>query len=424
MNLLQELKSRNLYHHSTDEENLIKHLEDNKPVTFYIGFDPTASSLHVGSLLQLITMKRLQNHGHRPVLVVGGGTGMIGDPSGKSAERKLLDEKTLEENVQGIKAQAMKFLDFDDPKNGAVVVNNAQWLGKLNFIEFLRDTGKHFSVNAMIAKDSVRQRLENREQGISFTEFTYQLLQAYDFLYLAQNHNCTLQIGGSDQWGNITAGIDLARRKNGLQLHGLTIPLVTTSSGTKFGKTESGTVWLCPERTSPYHFYQFWLRTEDNDVINYLKEFTFLSLDEVNDLEKQHLEAPQHRIAAKKLAEEMTQLVHGTEGVESAVRATQAFFGGDLTGLTIAELEAVFSDIDSTQMNSSEINSMAVVDLMAVTLCKSKGEARRLIKGGGIYLNNNRLSDENYTISTDDFLGGKFLVLRSGKKRYHLVKII
>lgn len=422
MNIIQELKDRELFHNSTDEELLTKHFNE-QSVTFYTGYDPTASSLHVGSLLQLITMKRLQDVGHRPVLLVGGGTGMIGDPSGKSAERQLLDEETLRENVEGIRNQAMRFLDFESAQNGALVVNNGDWLGKLSLIEFLRDTGKHFSVNAMMAKDSVRSRLENREQGISFTEFSYQLLQAYDFMHLFDEHKCTLQLGGSDQWGNITAGIDLIRRRRSAQSFGLTIPLVTTASGTKFGKTEAGTIWLDAERTSPYHFYQFWLRTEDADVIKYLKKFTFLSMEEITELEKIHLDNPGARQASRVLAKEMTLLVHGQAGLDSALRATEAFFGGDLKTLTEKELEAVFSDIDSTQIPAGSLVEMSIADLLAETkMTKSKGEGRRLVTGGGIYINNERCESPDRMISTQDVLAGRFLVLRSGKKKYHLVE--
>jgi tyrosyl-tRNA synthetase len=423
MSIIKDLESRNLIHSVTDLEGVTKHLNDNKPVTFYAGFDPTADSLHVGSLLPIITMARFQKAGHKPLALVGGATGMIGDPSGKSEERNLLTEELLQKNVEGIRNQLSRFLDMDNPENGADVVNNGDWFKPINFIEFLRDIGKHFSVNAMMAKDSVKSRLENREQGISYTEFSYMLLQAYDFLHLCSENSCTLQIGGSDQWGNITAGIDLIRRKTGKQAYGLTIPLLTTSSGKKFGKTEKGTVWLDAKRTSPYQFYQYWVQSEDDDVMDYLYKFSFLPVEEIKELEKQHLEAPHRRVAQKKLAELITVMVHGSKGLENALMATNALFGGDLSKIPGNLLGEIFSHVPSFETTFQNIENKLLIELMAESeFVKSKGEARRLIKGGGVYLNNIRIQDMNKEIVSTDLLENRYLVLRSGKKRYHLIK--
>ncbi len=423
MHILDELHQRKLIHGSTDEAALRAHLSDAAPVTFYVGFDPTSDSLHVGSLLPIITMARLQRAGHRPIILVGGATGMIGDPSGKSAERQLLDTAVLERNVAGIRDQLRAMLDLDDPKVGALVRNNADWLSGLSLVSFLRDVGKHFSVNAMIARESVKMRLENREQGISYTEFSYQLLQAYDFLHLSNEDGCTLQLGGSDQWGNITAGADLIRRLTGRVVHGLTVPLLTTSAGTKFGKTEAGTVWLDPKRTSPYQFYQFWLRSADDDVIKLLNYFTFVPCDEIAALEATHRERPELRAAHTRLAEEMTLLVHGHAGLESALRGTRVFFGGDLKEVGEDELAGIFADVPSFSLGASVLGAgLPLVDLCALSgFSKSKGEGRRLLESGGIALNQEKVTAKERTITADDFLFGKYLVLRSGKRNYHLI---
>ncbi len=424
MSLIKELQLRDLYDHSTDKEVLTTHLNQHRPVTFYVGFDPTAPSLHVGSLLQILLMARLQRAGHRPLALVGGGTGMIGDPSGKSAERNLLDEEKLRTNVKGIARQLSCFLDMEDPKTGAKVLNNLEWLSKLDFISFLRDTGKHFSVNAMIAKESVKNRLTQRDQGISYTEFSYMLLQSYDFLHLYREEDCTLQLGGSDQWGNITTGIDLIRRVLGKPAYGLTIPLLTTSSGTKFGKTEAGTVWLDPERTSPYQFYQFWIRTEDTDVIKLLKSFTFLSLEEIAQYETELAERPGSRGAQRRLAEEVTRIVHGEEGLASALRASKALFGGDLFALSARELEECFEEVPSYTLSLQALEKgIPLLPLLAESgFSKSKGEARRLIKQGGFYLNNQKTQDQELVLTHNHLLSGRFMVLRAGKKRYLLLK--
>jgi len=423
MHILDELHQRTLIHSSTDEAALRAHLDEHAPVTFYVGFDPTSDSLHVGSLLPIITMARLQRAGHRPIILVGGATGMIGDPSGKSAERQLLDAGILERNVAGIRDQLRAMLDLDDPKVGALLRNNADWLGGLGLVSFLRDVGKHFSVNAMIARESVKMRLENREQGISYTEFSYQLLQAYDFLHLSEKDGCTLQLGGSDQWGNITAGADLIRRLTGRTVHGLTVPLLTTSAGTKFGKTEAGTVWLDPTRTSPYQFYQFWLRTADDDVVKLLNYFTFVPLSEIAGLAATHREKPELRAAHTRLAEEMTRLVHGAAGLESALRGTRVFFGGDLKDVRADELAGIFADVPSFPLDAAALGAgLPLVDLCVLSgFSKSKGEGRRLLESGGISLNQEKVTAKERTVTADDFLFGKYLVLRSGKRNYHLI---
>ncbi len=424
MNFIEELKERELFYASTDEEKLVEHLGSGSPTTFYIGFDPTADSLHVGSLLQILLMVRLQRRGHRPVAVVGGGTGMIGDPSGKSAERKLLDEESLNTNVKGIERQLSHFLDMSEGPTGARVVNNYDWLGRMGYIEFLRDIGKFFSVNAMIAKESVKNRLTNREQGISYTEFSYMLLQSYDFLHLFKHEGCTLQMGGSDQWGNITTGIDLIRRLEGGVAHGITIPLLTTASGTKFGKTEAGTVWLDAERTSPYQFYQFWVRTEDADVIKLLKNFTFLPIEEIHALEEAHNAQPGARIAAKRLAEEMTRMVHGEEGLQAAQSASKALFGGDLDALSARALEECFEDVPSFALDADTLSEgVPLISLLADSgFVTSRGEARRLMKQGGFYLNNKAEQDQELVLTRAHLLADRFMVLRAGKKRYMLIK--
>ncbi|MCB0345762.1 MAG: tyrosine--tRNA ligase [Bdellovibrionales bacterium] len=424
---LKGLRARKLIHDVSHETELENKLASGS-VPFYCGFDPTADSLHVGSMLPLTMMRRLQRLGHKPILVLGSGTGMIGDPSGKSEERTLLDDDAIAHNLEGIEAQARAFFSFEGD-NAAVVVRNDEWLRKLDLIAFLRDVGKHFSVNAMMAKDSVRARLEDRDQGISYTEFSYMLLQAYDFYWLYKEHGCVLQIGGSDQWGNITAGIDFIRRKTGNdkgQAFGLTFPLVTTSSGTKFGKTEQGTVWLDPKRTSPYRFYQYWLNTQDSDVVHFLRMFTELSDQEIAALEKQVAEDPGKREAQKSLARIMCDLVHGNDETVRAENATQVLFGGKLTDVDDATLADIFSDVPSTEVKAAELSAgIAIVDLLKTCgLSKSNGEARRTIDGGGLYLNNERVSDSAMMVTSDCLATDSMLVLRSGKKKYHLVKIV
>jgi tyrosyl-tRNA synthetase len=394
-------------------------------VTAYIGFDPTASSLHVGSLLVIMALARLQRFGHHPIAIAGGGTGMIGDPSGKTQERALLSLEQIEQNLQGIRAQLAHFLDFDAPGNSARIVNNADWLAKLNLMEFLRDIAKNFTVNYMLAKESVKRRLE-QEEGISFTEFSYLLLQAYDFLTLYDRYGCRLQMGGSDQWGNITAGCDLIRRMRGGQAHGLVLPLVTTASGVKFGKTESGTIWLDPARTSPFRFYQFWLHTDDRDVISYLKYFTFLDEPQIADLERSVATAPEKRQAQRVLADDVTRAVHGGEARGRAERASVLLFGEGITDLNADEVLEVFGDVPSSEMAAArfEGDGVAVTELLAVSgLATSKGEAARLIRGGGVYVNNRRVSGDRDRLVRAQAIAGQLFLLRKGQRQHHLIRL-
>ena len=396
------------------------------PVTAYIGFDPTASSLHVGSLLPIMGLVHLQRAGHHPVAVVGGGTGLIGDPSGKTQERQLLSGEQVEENLEGIRSQLERFLDFEGVRNPARLVNNLDWLGELRTVEFLRDVGKHFSVNGLLRKEGIRRRLEDEEGGISYTEFSYVLLQAYDFLVLHDRFDCTVQMGGSDQWGNITAGIDLIRRMKGERAYGVVFPLVTSATGVKFGKTEAGTVWLDPRRTSPYRFFQFWLNTDDQDAVRYLKYFTLLDRSQIQVLEAELREAPHKRGAQRALAREVTRLVHGESGLARAEQATQVLFGGGLEGLDAEEIADVFADVPSSQVPRESLagEGTSLLDLLAETgVASSKGDARRSIQGGGVYVNNVRVEDVDRRISMEDALEGEFVVLRKGKKNYRLVRI-
>jgi tyrosyl-tRNA synthetase len=395
------------------------------PLTCYIGFDPTASSLHVGSLLPLMALARLQRFGHRPIAIAGGGTGMIGDPSGKTQERQLLGLDQIEENLRGIRHQLERFLDFDAAANPARIVNNADWLAPLRLMEFLRDTGKHFTVNAMLARESVRRRIDS-EDGISYTEFTYSLLQAYDFLVLYDRYGCTLQLGGSDQWGNILSGADLIRKLRGGKAHGLVMPLVTTASGVKFGKTEAGAVWLDRSRTSPFRFYQFWLNTDDSDVARYLKYFTFLDREAIASLEASVRDAPGRREAQRTLAREITRLVHGDEGLARAERATTVLFGAELSALAADEVLEVFDDVPSTELPGAEFAGAgkSVTELLVVAgLAASKGEAARLIRQGGVYLNNGRVQGERDRVGVERAIGGELLVLRKGARQNHVIKL-
>lgn len=424
MQLFAELEARGIVKQVTDPA-LAKTLEQG-PMTLYCGFDPTSDSLHVGSLLPLMTLRRFQKAGHKVIGVVGGATGMIGDPSGKSQERSLLNEETLQKNVAGIRGVISKFLDFSG-SNPAKLGNNADWFKEVSYIDFLRDIGKHFTVNHMVAKESVRARLEDREHGISYTEFSYMLLQAYDFYVLSEKEGCRLQIGGSDQWGNITAGTDLIRRmraargEENLEAFGMTHPLVTKADGTKFGKSESGTIWLDPARTSPYEFYQFFIQTADADVITYLKYFTFLSLEEIARLEEQTRSAPEKREAQQTLAREMTQLVHGEAELKRAEGATQALFGSAIKELDEKTLLDVMKGAPSTQKSMPEAG-VALIDLLVETnLCQSKGAARKDVTAGGIYINNERTNDAALMITQKDLIAGGYVVLRKGKKTYHLL---
>jgi tyrosyl-tRNA synthetase len=421
-NAFDELKWRGLVY---DYVEGVQDLLLKEQVSIYNGFDATGDSLHVGHLVPLIALARLQRFGHHPIALAGGGTSMIGDPSGKTAERQLLSREIISANVESIKGQLSHFLDFNSKTNPARVMNNADWLLSLNLVDFLRDVGKHFTVNYMITKDSVRSRLE-REDGISFTEFSYMLLQSYDFMHLNQATGCKLQTGGSDQWGNITAGVELTRRMRGQAVYGMVYPLITKSDGTKFGKTESGSVWLSPQRTSPYRFYQFWLNTADKDVLSYLKYFTWRTQDEIAALEAAVAEHPEQREAQRVLARDMTGLVHDTTALARAEQAAQALFGGDISGLSGAEIADIFAEVPSSETPRQPLSegTVTVLDLLVSSeIAKSKGEARRAVSEGGIYLNNQRVSDPAQVVGGQDILDGRFLLLRKGKKTYHLVKV-
>ena len=421
MNLIEDLRWRGLVAQSTDEKALLEALK--KPITLYIGFDPTAPSLHVGNLVVLLVLRRFQLAGHKPIALVGGATGLVGDPSGRSDERILNSSEVVEGWVKGIRKQVSAFLDFDTPTNPAIVVNNLDWTAPLSAIEFLRDIGKHFSVNQMLAKDSVAARLE--AGGISYTEFSYQVLQSYDFLELFRRNECTLQLGGSDQWGNIVAGLDLIRRVESGSGHALTVPLLAKSDGSKFGKSAGGSIWLDPSMTSPYAFFQFWLNTEDKDIINFLKVFSFKSHEEISALEKSHSENPGLRGAHRELARELTTLVHGADTTERVENAAKALFGqGDLSELDEATLASALAELPRTTVSKTqEIPSW--VDLLAATgVVDSKSAARRVVKDGGAYLNNEKVVSEDYAPTKSEFLCGKYAVLRKGKRDLAAVELI
>jgi tyrosyl-tRNA synthetase len=417
MDLLQELEWRGLINQVTDEQGLRQLLNEEK-VTLYCGFDPTADSLHIGNLLPILTLRRFQLAGHRPIALVGGATGLIGDPSGKKSERTLNPKETVQQWSNRIKEQLSRFLDFDAKDNPAKIANNYDWIGSIDVITFLRDVGKNFGLNYMLAKESVQSRIET---GISFTEFSYMILQAFDFLQLYQTENCRLQIGGSDQWGNITAGLELIRKTEGeAKAFGLTIPLVTKADGTKFGKTESGTIWLDKEKTSPYEFYQFWINTDDRDVIKYLKYFTFLSKDEIEELERKLQEAPEQRAAQKALAEEMTKLVHGEDALKQAIRISEALFSGTVSELTAEEIEQGFKDVPSFEYEGEEV---PLVELLVMAkIVPSKRQAREDISNGAIYVNGERVQDINAVITKENRIEGRFTIIRRGKKKYYLIR--
>ena len=413
--LLEDLKWRGLIYQQTDEEG-IEELLNKEQVSLYCGADPTADSLHIGHLLPFLTLRRFQQHGHRPIVLIGGGTGMIGDPSGKSEERVLQTEEQVEDNVQGINAQMHKLFEFGTEK-GAVLVNNKDWLGQISLISFLRDYGKHVGVNYMLAKDSIQSRLEN---GISYTEFTYTILQAIDFGHLNQNLNCKIQVGGSDQWGNITSGIELMRRMYGqTEAYGLTIPLVTKSDGKKFGKSESGAVWLDADKTSPYEFYQFWINKSDDDVIKFLKYFTFLNKEEIERLEASRDEHPHLREAQKALAENVTKLIHGQDALDDAIRISQALFSGDLKSLSAKELKEGFKDVPQVELSADNTN--IVEALVETGISSSKRQAREDVNNGAIYINGERQQDVNYNLSSEDKIENAFTIIRRGKKKYFMV---
>ncbi|HUB68705.1 MAG TPA: tyrosine--tRNA ligase [Candidatus Methylacidiphilales bacterium] len=423
--ILPDLQWRGLIADMANREELERLLAPGAtPVTLYAGFDPTADSLHLGHLIGLLILRRFQQAGHRPIAVAGGATGMIGDPSGKSAERNLLSAETIEENIAGIQGQLRCLLDFENKTNPALLLNNADWVRPFSVLDFLRDIGKHFTVNAMMAKDSVRSRMEGTS-GISFTEFSYSLLQAYDFLHLHEKYGCLLQTGGADQWGNITAGIDLIRRKHEKVACGLTTPLLTKSDGSKFGKTEGGAIWLAPQKTSVYRFYQFLIQVEDAQVIQLLRYFTFLSQEEMAALETQHAASPERRAAHKKLALELTRLVHGETAVADAVRASEILFGGSLEGITEAQFGEVIAEAPNSVFPRAHLGQpgAAIVEiLMGTGLSPSKSQARRDIEAGGVYLNNTQVTDIKLVLGHEHLLFGKFVLLRKGKRNYALAR--
>ena len=424
MNLLEEYRWRGMLQDATEGAEAA--LAEGS-VAGYIGFDPTAPSLHVGSLMPIMGLVHLQRAGHHPIVLMGGGTGLIGDPSGKTEERQLLTKEQAAENLAAMQAQLEHFLDFECATNPARTVDNLEWLGTISMVDFLRDVGKHFSVKVLLKKESVRRRLEDEEVGISYTEFSYALLQAYDFVALNERYGCTLQMGGSDQWGNITAGIDLVRRMRGEKAHGLTYPLVTGAGGHKFGKTEAGAVWLDPALTSPYRFFQFWMNVDDRDVVRYLKYFTLLDVEEIAAAEAELAERPHERAAHRRLAEVVTGRVHGEAGLANAQRATAVLFGGELAGLGADDIADIFADVPSSEIARTELEGegQGIIELLAGTgLATSRGDARRSIEGGGVYLNNVRVQDVEARVRLEDAVEGRFLVLRKGKKAYHMVRVV
>ena len=398
MSILEELKWRGLVADCTDAAELAKRMA--APITLYCGFDPTADSLHVGNLVPLLALRRFQLLGHHPIAVAGGATGSIGDPSGKTAERQLLTKEVLDRNIASVKVQLAKLLDFETKQNPARLVDNASWTANISYLDFLRDIGKHFSVNQMVAKESVRARMEDREVGISYTEFSYMLLQAFDFMVLCRDANCELQIGGSDQWGNITA------------------------DGTKFGKTEAGAIWLDPKRTSVYRFYQFWINTDDRDAVRYLKYFTFLSKEEIEALEKKHAENPGPREAHRALAKAVTDLIHGPSATTEAIRASEILFGGELKGIAESTFNEIVGEVPTKEIAKAKLDGagLPLVELLVhAGLCPSKGQARKDIEGGGVNVNNVRESNFQRAVTVNDLLFGKHLLLRKGKKNYVVV---
>lgn len=417
MDLLKDLEYRGLVNQITDAEGLEKELEKGS-ISLYCGFDPTADSLHIGHLLTVLTLRRFQQAGHKPIALVGGATGLIGDPSGKKAERTLNETDIVQQWSNAIKEQLSQFLDFDG-ENAAKMVNNYDWTGNLDVISFLRDVGKYFGLNYMLAKDSVESRIQS---GISFTEFSYMILQSHDFLMLYKNENCRLQIGGSDQWGNITAGLELIRKAtdDDAKAFGFTIPLVTKSDGTKFGKSEGGAIWLDREKTSPYEFYQFLINTDDKDVVKFLKYFTFLTHEEIDALATEVETAPEKRVAQKRLAEEVTKLVHGEESLQQAIRISQALFSGEIKDLSAEEIKQGFKDVPSYECKQGEIS---LLDLLVDSkISPSKRQAREDITSGAIYINGERTTDLDRMITKVDRIENQFTIIRRGKKKYYLIK--
>jgi len=420
MDLFSELEWRGLVYDATEG---VRDVLAREKVTGYIGFDPSAASLHVGSLLVMMALAHMQRHGHSPIAVIGGGTGLIGDPSGKSAERQLMTVEQVETNLAGIRAQLERFLDFESKVAPARLVNNADWLTKLSAVDFMRDVGKHFTVNAMLAKESVKRRIES-EDGITYTEFSYSLLQAYDFLELYDRFGCTLQMGGSDQWGNITAGMDLIRRLRGGKAHGLVMPLITTASGTKFGKTEAGTIWLDPDLTSPYQFYQFWLNVDDQDAVKYLRFFTFQNAEQIRAFEEAGRLEPEKRHPQRALAREVTKLVHGEAAVQEAEGAANLLFANGVSTLTSKQIEQALAGVPTSAVEMVA-GGWAVVDLLASAgITKSKSEAQRLIRGGGLSVNDRRISEEKERLTVEDAIENELFVVRKGKRDYFLIRVV
>jgi tyrosyl-tRNA synthetase len=422
VSILEELQWRGLVADCTDTAELTKKLAT--PITLYCGFDPTADSLHVGNLVPLLALRRFQLLGHHPIAVAGGATGSIGDPSGKTNERQLLTKEILDNNIASVKVQLAKLLDFETKQNPARLVDNASWTAGISFLDFLRDIGKHFSVNQMVAKESVRARMEDREVGISYTEFSYMLLQAFDFMVLCREQNCELQIGGSDQWGNITAGIELTRKKLGKHVFGLTLPLITNTDGSKFGKTAAGAIWLDPKRTSVYKFYQFWINTDDRDVIRYLKYFTALSCEAIGSLENEHVKNPHAREPHRILAMEVTNMIHGDDATQAVIRASDILFGGELEDIPEWIFNEILGEVPTKEIEKSKLDGagLPLVELLVhAGLCPSKGQARKDIEGGGVNINNVREPNAARAVTVGDLLFGKHILLRKGKKNYVVV---
>ena len=422
MSILDELNWRGLIADCTDTVELTKRLA--KPTRLYCGFDPTADSLHVGNLVPLLALRRFQLFGHHPIALAGGATGSIGDPSGKTTERQLLTKEILDHNIASVKVQLAKLLDFETKENPAHLVDNATWTAPVSFLNFLREIGKHFSVNQMVAKESIRARMEDREVGISYTEFSYMLLQAFDFYVFCRDYECELQIGGSDQWGNITAGIELTRKKLGKTVFGLTLPLITNADGSKFGKSVSGAIWLDPKRTSVYRFYQFWINTDDRDVIRYLKYFTFLPREEIERLETKHEENPGARWAHKALANEITNLIHGEQAMVQAQVSSDVLFGGSVEKITENDFADIVGEVPTRDIERAKFDGAGIplVELLVHSgLCPSKGQARKDIEGGGVNTNNVREADTTRNVTTNDLLFGKHVLLRKGKKNYVVI---
>lgn len=426
MNIYEELQWRGLVADCTDAEQLRLRLAAGA-MTLYAGFDPTADSLHVGNLVPLIALRRFQLCGHKPIAIAGGATGSIGDPSGKTDERQLLTRAVLTGNITSVKLQLQQLLDFGASTNPARLLDNDSWMVPISYLDFLRDIGKFFTVNMMVAKESVRARMEDREVGISYTEFSYMLLQAFDFYHLRKEYGCELQIGGTDQWGNITAGIELTRKKLGAQVFGLTLPLITNADGSKFGKTVAGAIWLDPKRTSVYRFYQFWIRTDDRDVVRMLKYFTFLSQEDIAMLEQEHLAKPEARVAHKALAKSATDLIHGLNATQEAMRASEILFGGELEGISEITFNDIVGEVPTKPFEAIKFEGSGwpLIDaLVHAGLASSKGQARKDIEGGGIYVNNSREVSLTRALGANDLLFSKHILIRKGKRNYVVLSVV